>query len=45
VRGVVDLPGPGGVSLPAIGTSHLRDIMAPDDSIMSGTSLNNPSSK
>jgi len=45
VRGFIDLQGPGGVALPAIGVGHLRDIMASDDSIMSGTSLNNPSWK
>jgi uncharacterized linocin/CFP29 family protein len=33
-RRVVDLQGPGGVALPAIGTGHLRNITAPDNSII-----------
>jgi uncharacterized linocin/CFP29 family protein len=34
-RRVVDMQGPGGVALPAIGTGHLRDIRAPGDGIIS----------
>ena len=33
-RRVVDLQGPGGVALPAIGTGHLRDIKASGDGII-----------
>src|SRR5579862_776135 len=33
-RRVVDVQGPGGVALPAIGTGHLRSIKAPGDDIL-----------
>jgi uncharacterized linocin/CFP29 family protein len=33
-RRVVDVEGPGGVALPAIGTGHLRNIKASDDGII-----------
>jgi len=33
-RRVIDVLGPGGVALPAIGTGHLRDIKAPGDGIV-----------
>ncbi len=33
-RRVVDIEGPGGVSLPAIGTGHLHNIEAPSDGII-----------
>ncbi len=33
-RRVIDVQGPGGVALPAIGTGHLRDIKAPGDGIV-----------
>jgi uncharacterized linocin/CFP29 family protein len=33
-RRVVDVQGPGGVALPAIGTGHLRNIKAPGDDIL-----------
>jgi uncharacterized linocin/CFP29 family protein len=33
-RRVVDVQGPGGVALPAIGTGHLRNIRAPMDGIL-----------
>jgi uncharacterized linocin/CFP29 family protein len=33
-RRVVDVQGPGGVALPAIGTGHLRNVAAPGDGIL-----------
>jgi uncharacterized linocin/CFP29 family protein len=33
-RRVVDVQGPGGVALPAIGTGHLRNLKAPGDDIL-----------
>ncbi len=33
-RRVVDLQGPGGVALPAVGTGHLRNVEAPADNIL-----------
>ena len=33
-RRVVDVQGPGGVALPAVGTGHLRNIKAPGDDIL-----------
>src|ERR1700738_3071309 len=33
-RRVVDVQGPGGMALPAIGTGHLRNVAAPGDGIL-----------
>src|SRR5580704_9366080 len=33
-RRVVDVEGPGGMALPAIGTGHLRNVAAPGDGIL-----------
>src|SRR6202012_517271 len=32
-RRIVDVPSPGGIALPAVGTGHLRPISAPPDGI------------
>src|SRR5580658_9399802 len=41
-RRVVDLKGPGGVGLSAVGTGHLRSIKAPGDGIVSRQREVNP---
>src|SRR5271155_4316097 len=41
-RRVVDVQGPGGVALSAIGTGHLRNVQAPGDGILARRGEENP---
>jgi uncharacterized linocin/CFP29 family protein len=41
-RHVVDVQGPGGVALPAVGTGHLRTIKTPSDGVITRQRIVNP---